>query len=150
MELLWAEYIVSRRLHRNRNPLVRASHRVSGNNPILGSKRSVGCCSMRANIIGMEAQLPDPNLNEEVTLSLSRAACLVLFELLTTSYEVWRRDNPSDSSALPMVVEGQSHSQRAALWQLEGSIERTLPELFSSNYEQLLQDAKSVLDVPNQ
>ena len=94
--------------------------------------------------------MPDPNLNEEVTLSLSKAACLVLFELLSTSYEVWRRDNPSDSSALPMVIEGQNHSQRAALWQLEGSIERTLPELFSSNYEQLLEEAKSMLGLPNE
>jgi hypothetical protein len=51
-------------------------------------------------------------LNEEVTLSLSKAACLVLFELLTTSYEEWRKENPDDSSAGSMIVEARDHSQR--------------------------------------
>lgn len=87
----------------------------------------------------------ESELKTEVTLSLSKAACLVIFELLTTSYEVWRKSNPDDSSALPMLVNAENHSKRVALWQLEGSLERTLPELFSSNYDELLRAANRLL-----
>ncbi len=72
----------------------------------------------------------ESELTGAVTLSLSKASCLILFELLTASYEVWRKDNPNDSSAGAMLVNAQEGSQRAALWELEGSLERTLPELF--------------------
>ena len=84
-------------------------------------------------------------LNREVTISLSKAECLVLFELLTKSYEQWRRANPSDANAGPMVVNAGSHSERLALWRVEGSLERTLPEVFSSNYEELLLAAHQML-----
>jgi hypothetical protein len=84
-------------------------------------------------------------LKDKVTVSLSRAACLVLFELLTKSYEKWRRTNPDDATASPMVVKASSHSERVALWQVEGSIETTLPEVFSSDYEELLAAAHGML-----
>ena len=84
-------------------------------------------------------------LKSEITISLSKAACLVLFELLTKSYEQWRRTNPDDAAASPMVVKASSQSERVALWQVEGSIERTLPEVFSSGYDELLAAAHSLL-----
>ena len=87
----------------------------------------------------------EPDLNSKVTITLSKAACLVLFELLTVSYEAWRRDNPNDDSADAMLVNAQETSQRAALWELEGSLERTLPELFSSNYGDLLTESRRLL-----
>jgi hypothetical protein len=80
-----------------------------------------------------------------VTITLSKAACLVLFELLTVSYEAWRRDNPNDASADALLLNAQETSQRAALWELEGSLERTLPELFSSNYGDLLTESRRLL-----
>lgn len=89
-----------------------------------------------------------PELNENVSISLSKTACLVLFELLAVSYQEWRRSNPDDSSANPMIVHAESQSQRAALWQLEGSLERTLPELFSSNYGELLVESRRLLAEP--
>lgn len=99
-------------------------------------------------MIKVEEPVPACSLNDEVTISLSKAECLILFELLTTSYEVWRTNNPDDSSALPMVVNAESYSQRLALWRLEGSLERTPPELFSSKYGQLLIEANGLLSAP--
>ena len=89
-----------------------------------------------------------PDLKEPVTLSLSKAACLVLFELLTVSYEHWRKSNPNDDSLSPMLVPANELSERIALWHLEGALERTLPELFSSNYADLLRDSKTLLEHP--
>jgi len=66
--------------------------------------------------------------------------------LLTDSYEVWRRANPADSSAGAMLVSAGDGSHRAALWELEGSLERTLPELFSSNYADLVAASKRLLN----
>jgi hypothetical protein len=87
----------------------------------------------------------ESHLDETVQLCLPKSACLVLFELLTDSYERWRSDNPDDHTADPMAVIAQEHAQRKALWLLEGSLERTLPELFSSNYSELLIESKSIL-----
>jgi|HubBroStandDraft_4_1064222.scaffolds.fasta_scaffold218122_2 hypothetical protein len=86
------------------------------------------------------------DLEEPVTLSLSKAACLVLFELLTASYTHWRKSNPDDTSAGAMLVPANEHSERIALWQLEGALERTLPELFSNNYTELLRESKTHLE----
>lgn len=63
--------------------------------------------------------------DESVSITLEKSACLVLFELLASSYEQWRKDSPSDSTAAPMSVHAKEHGQRVALWQLEGAIERT-------------------------
>jgi hypothetical protein len=89
----------------------------------------------------------ESDLNNQVTITLSTAACLVLFELLTVSYEAWRGkdNNPNDAAADAMLVNVEEASQRAALWELEGSIERTLPELFSSNYGDLLAESRRLL-----
>ena len=70
-----------------------------------------------------------PDLTEPVTLEMPKSACLLLFEMLTTAYELWRKANPDDASANPMVIAAQTHAERVALWKLEGVLERTLPEL---------------------
>ncbi|MGD0894296.1 MAG: hypothetical protein ABR923_22475 [Terracidiphilus sp.] len=85
------------------------------------------------------------DLKSDVTISLSKAACLVLFELPTNSYERWRKASPDDATAGQMAVNATSHSERHALWQVEGSIEKTLPEVFSSNYAEILSAAHAVL-----
>ena len=89
------------------------------------------------------------DLNEAINFSLPKAACLVLFELLTTSYAEWRKTNPNDNSANAMHVTANEHSERVALWQLEGAFERTLPELFSRNYAELLRESKRLLESGN-
>jgi hypothetical protein len=45
-----------------------------------------------------------------------------------------------------MQVTAKEHAQRVALWRFEGALERTLPELFSSNYAELLRDSKELLE----
>ena len=90
-------------------------------------------------------RVTESELKTEVTISLSKAACLVLFELLTRSYEEWRKANPDDAVVSPMVVKAISHAERVALWQVEGSIEKTLHEVFSSNYEELHSIAHGLL-----
>jgi len=45
-----------------------------------------------------------------------------------------------------MQVPANEHSERIALWQLEGALERTLPELFSNNYTELLRESKTLLE----
>ncbi len=89
------------------------------------------------------------DLSEQINIPLSKAACLVLFELLTTSYERWRMSNPDDDSAEPMLVSAKEYPERVALWQLEGALERTLPELFASSYVELIAESKRALAVKN-
>lgn len=86
------------------------------------------------------------DLEEPVSLSLSKATCLVLFELLTESYTRWRKSNRDDASASAMLVLANEHSERIALWQLEGALEKSLPELFSSSYTELLRESKTLLE----
>lgn len=87
----------------------------------------------------------DPHLDEHISIHLSKAACLVLFELLTTSYEQWIEKNSDDSSASPMLVNAAEHEQRVALWHPEGALERTIPEIFSANYADLVKSSKKLL-----
>lgn len=56
-----------------------------------------------------------------------------------------RRDNPNDTSDRAMLVNAEEASHRAALWELEGSSERTLPELFSTKYADLLKQPSDCL-----
>jgi hypothetical protein len=90
----------------------------------------------------------DTSLDDNVAIDLPKSVCLVLFELLTQSYEAWRKSNPNDSSAGPLFIEAGEFAQRKALWRLEGALESTLPEIFSSNYSDLLSEAKQVLGTP--
>jgi hypothetical protein len=84
--------------------------------------------------------------DEEITLTLSKSDCLVIFELLTRSYDTWRMHNPDDSAASPLVVSAVRHGERRALWHLEGSIERTLPELFAADYSNLVEQSLRYLE----
>ena len=86
------------------------------------------------------------DLHSTVEIRLPKSVCLVLFELLTRSYDRWREANPDDSAAGPMLVNAVEHADRKALWQLEGALERTLPELFSSDYRALLRESERLLD----
>lgn len=86
-------------------------------------------------------------LDDKVRVDLPKSVCLVLFELLTQSYKEWRINNPEDSSAGTLCVEAREFAQRKAPWRLEGELERTLPELFSSNYPELLSEAKRLLEM---
>ncbi len=90
----------------------------------------------------------DASHDDDVTIDLPKSVCLVLFELLTQSYEAWRKNNPNDGSAGPLFVEAREFAQRKALWRLEGALERTLPEIFSSNYSEMLSEARRVLETP--
>lgn len=85
------------------------------------------------------------DLAESITLDLPKSSCLILFELLTKSYEIWRKENPNDITAGQMTISAGTHADRMALWKLEGALERTLPELFSSNYEELLRESRRQL-----
>jgi hypothetical protein len=87
------------------------------------------------------------SLDDKVRVDLPTSVCLVFFELLTQSYEAWRVNNPDDSSAGTLCVEAREFAQRKALWRLEGELERALPELFSSNYPELLSGAKRLLEM---
>jgi hypothetical protein len=85
-------------------------------------------------------------LDDKINLSLSKAECLTLFELLTKSYEIWRTDNPNDSSAAPLQVNAVERAQRVALWRLEGTIESTVVEVFAPNYVELVAASKALLE----
>jgi hypothetical protein len=45
-----------------------------------------------------------------------------------------------------LLVQANEHSEQIVLWQLEGVLEKTLPELFSSNYTELLRESKTLLE----
>lgn len=76
---------------------------------------------------------------------MPKSVCLALFELLSQSYEDWRKINPIDETADTMQLNAETHAQRVALWKLEGSLERTLPELFSRDYDDLLAESMRIL-----
>jgi hypothetical protein len=84
------------------------------------------------------------DLQEQVSISMSKGTFLVLFEYLAHSYESWCKAAES-SDASSFTVQKPDHGERIALWQLEGAIERTFPEIFSSEYPQLLANWKQHL-----
>jgi hypothetical protein len=84
----------------------------------------------------------DQSLDETVEIRLPKSDCLLLFELLTRSYKVWRETNSNDAAADPMIVEARELCDRKVLWHLEGALERTMVEIFWPNYHDLLSRAK--------
>ena len=114
----------------------------------MGTRWGFGACTMgNRNDSSLErAASMNSDLDEFVDIPIPKAACLVLFELLTTAYEKWRPANPDDRNAEALVVSANSHAERMALWKLEGALERTLPEVFSSNYSELLEQSRERLD----
>jgi hypothetical protein len=84
-------------------------------------------------------------LNEQVAISMAKGTLLVLFEFLAHSYEQWRgsgNERPPDDTFALLRPDG---AERAALWQLEGVIERTLPEVFARDYKDLVAEWKGKL-----
>ncbi|MBZ5722694.1 MAG: hypothetical protein LAO03_20330 [Acidobacteriia bacterium] len=90
------------------------------------------------------------DLRANLSITLSKAAWLVLFELLATSNAEWSKANPDSysASAKPLHLTAE-HPERVALWWLENAIENLLPELFLSNYPELLEESKRLLASSN-
>ncbi len=89
-------------------------------------------------------------LDEQVTISLPKGTLLVLFEFLSHSYELWKRSgNPSPAEDTFVLFKPEA-GERAALWHLEGAIERTLPEIFAANYNDLVGEWKQKLTAEGQ
>ena len=86
----------------------------------------------------------DMKLEDPVGISLPKGTLLVLFEYLARSSDTWRNsDQQSDSDAYRLLT--PDASERNAIWHLEGAIERTLPEIFSADYEKMVADWKQHL-----
>ena len=82
---------------------------------------------------------------ELTTISMRKETLLVIFEFLARSYEDWRKSGvaaPSDLSDERFVLSKPDPGERVALWQLEGEIERTLPEVFAPDYLDLITSEK--------
>ena len=71
--------------------------------------------------------------DDTVTLTLSKAAALVLFETLADSHQQQRIEIPDQAT-------------RAALWNLSSVLEKTLIEMFSPEYKGLLLQAREQLN----
>jgi len=85
------------------------------------------------------------HLEEQIPISLPRGTLLVLLEYLANSYECWRKA-PGSSDDSSFTLQKPDAGERIALWHLEGAIERTLPEVFSPDYRQLLSEWKQHLE----
>lgn len=83
-------------------------------------------------------------LDEQVPISLPKATLLVLFEFLARSSDRWR---PSENrqQAEDRFVLKPDPGELAALWHLEGAIERTLPEVFAPDYQNMINGWKQKL-----
>ncbi|SRR6266567_9352462 len=82
---------------------------------------------------------------EFATISMRKETLLVIFEFLARSYDDWRKSGvapAADLSDQSFVLSKPDPGERVALWRLEGEIERTLPEVFSSDYRELLASEK--------
>jgi len=84
---------------------------------------------------------------EFVELKMRRATLLVIFEFLTRSYEEQRKAGKAarESADGTFVLSKPEPGERLALLRLEAEIERTLPEVFSSNYLDQIADEKKRL-----
>jgi len=84
------------------------------------------------------------NLDEPISITMPKGALLVLFEYLARSYGSWRRIGGEPDEAT-FALQPPDAGERKALWRLEGEIERTLPEIFSADYPQLIAEWKQHL-----
>jgi hypothetical protein len=71
----------------------------------------------------------------EVTITLSKAEALVLFEWLART---------DDARVLPI----DHPAEQVALWRLEGQLEKKIDCLFSPDYGERLEDARRTLHQP--
>jgi hypothetical protein len=82
---------------------------------------------------------------QHATISMRKDTLLVIFEFLARSYEDWRKSGiapVADLSDQSFALSKPDPGERIALWRLEGEIERTLPEVFSSDYLDLIASEK--------
>ena len=71
-------------------------------------------------------------LNETVTINITKAEALVLFELL------------ADFHGQP-VLEIKDNAERLSLVRIHGALESTLVEPFAKDYDQIIQAARAYL-----
>jgi hypothetical protein len=82
----------------------------------------------------------DANLEEKISIELSKGELLVIFEFLARSYDAWRKTGNAEENTF--VLSQPDTGERIILWHLEGAIERTLAEIFWPEYKELLKTAK--------
>ena len=84
---------------------------------------------------------------EFVELKMRRATLLVIFEYLTRSHDEWSKTGKvqKDYSDSTFVLSRPDPGERIALGRLEGEIERTLPDMFDSEYKELIAAEKKRL-----
>jgi hypothetical protein len=85
----------------------------------------------------------ETNLEEKVTIELSKGELLVIFEFLSGSFDSWRAGGNQDIETFALAK--PDSAERTALGHLEGRIESTLVEVFASNYNDLIDRAKQNL-----
>ena len=85
----------------------------------------------------------DQKNSEFETIEMRRATWLVIFEYLARSSEEWKKrwNSPDDA----FMLSNPDSGERVALWRLESEIERTLPELFASDYKEWITAEKQRL-----
>jgi hypothetical protein len=76
-------------------------------------------------------------LAEKVSLAMPKGTLLVLFEYLARSYDSWRVSTDAADEAT-FNLQKPDGGERLALWQFEGEIERSLPEVFAPDYKLLI------------
>jgi hypothetical protein len=84
----------------------------------------------------------------DVSIAMKKETLLVIFEFLTRSYENWRENGGTHGDELSdetFALCKPDAGERAALWRLEGEIERTFSEIFSSDYRELIEKEKTRL-----
>ena len=82
----------------------------------------------------------EANLEENVTINLSKGELLVIFEFLARSWEQWKASG--DQQVETFVLAKPDNGERTALWSLECAIERTMVEVFAPDYSELIRRAK--------
>ena len=84
-----------------------------------------------------------------VAITMPTATWLVIFEFLSRSYEEWAKkeewDKKKELTDTSFAFAQPEAGERVAMWKLEGAIERTLPEIFSPEYETILTVEKAAL-----
>ena len=82
----------------------------------------------------------DANLEEKISIELTKGELLVIFEFLARSYDAWCESGNKEENTF--VLSPPDAGERIILWHLEGAIERTLAEIFSPEYRDLIERAK--------
>ena len=93
----------------------------------------------------LEVRTVSATLDKQVTISLPKGTFLVLFEFLSRSYELWKNSGNPPPADDTFVLLKPDAGERTALWHFEGAIERTLPEIFATNYKDLVGEWKQKL-----